>query len=73
MQKVNLSMLVQYQILESKIFASDKGKATILKTLFSKVYSRKKKNTLPDFEPVYEANISEVIFLKKKLKINCLI
>ena len=36
-------------------------------TLILKVFT-KEKNTLPDFEPVCEANISEVVFSEDKVK-----
>ena len=45
----------------SKIITSDEGKATIFNSFFKSVFT-KEKNTLPDFEPVCEINIGEVVF-----------
>ena len=51
----------------SKIITSDEGKATLFNSFFKSVFT-KEKNTLPDFEPVCEANISEVVFSEERVK-----
>ena len=58
MEKVNLTI---------KIITSDEGKATISNSFFKSVFT-KLKNTLPDFKPVSEANISEVVFSEERGK-----
>ena len=51
----------------SKIITSDEGKATLFNSFFKSVFT-KEKNTLPDFEPVCEANICEVAFSEERVK-----
>ena len=51
----------------SKIITSDEGKATLFNSFFKSVFT-KEKSTLPDFEPVCEANISEVVFSEERVK-----
>ena len=51
----------------SKIITSDEGKSTLFNSFFKSVFT-KEKNTPPDFEPVYEANISEVVFSEERVK-----
>ena len=47
------------------MITSDEGKATLFNVFFKSVFT-KEKNTLPDFEPVCETNISEVVFFGRK-------
>ena len=49
----------------SKMITSDEGKATLFNAFFKSIFT-KEKNTLPDFEPVCETNISEVVFFGRK-------
>ena len=46
---------------------SDEGKATLFNSFFKSVFT-KEKYTLPDFEPVCEANICEVVFSEERFK-----
>ena len=45
----------------SKIFTSEKGKATIFNSFIKNIFA-KKNNTILDFKPVCDANNSEVVF-----------
>ena len=47
------------------MITSDEGKATLFNVFFKSVFT-KEKNTLPDFEPVCETNISGVVFFGRK-------
>ena len=69
MQKVDLNMLVQYQILEkgAKLSYQMIAKLPYLTLLFKSVFT-KEKNILPDFESLCEANISEVAFSEERVK-----
>ena len=51
----------------SKIITLDKGKATMFNTIFKSVFTNEK-NPLPNFEPVCEANVSEVVFSEDRVK-----
>ena len=51
----------------SKIITPDDSKATLFHSFFKSVLT-KEKNTLPDFESLCEANISEVVFSEERVK-----
>ena len=69
MQKVDLNMLVQYQILETgaKLSYQMIAKLPYLTLVFKSVFT-KEKNILRDSESLCEANISEVVFSEERVK-----